>query len=193
MLVSIVVTIPKTDNITRMTNVFMTRIDKSKYPRHKMEVLFIVLGSPNEGMRVLKGKPIIKVVQLKDKSEGAVVAFAMDKCHGDIIIMSSIDATFTENKILSYGQSFANDKKLAMMIEPDPGVMVLRKLKIHFPEDLFDLKSYLILYSAINKYRVIGNWGRLNRKEVKRFYYKMEVLTMMQRLHISLKSGVMVI
>lgn len=191
MLVSIVVTVQKKENIMRLTNVFMTRIDKSKYPRHKMEVLFIVLDSPNDGMRVIKGRPIIKVVQLKEKSEGAAVAFAMDKCHGDIIILASIDSTFTENMLFSYGESFRKDKNISMMIEP--GILVLRKLKINFPGDLFDLKSYLILYALVNQYRVMGKWGILNKKEVQRFYYKFDKITMMQKLHILFKSGVMVI
>ena len=193
MLVSFVVFVNKEKNITNLTNDFMKRIDKSRYPAHRMEVLFIVLDSPNDGIRILKGSPIIKVVQIKDKSEGAALALCMEKCHGDIIIMAKFNSIFTKDRILWYGNSFKVDPKLAIMIEPDPGVMVLRKLKISFPGDLFDLKSYLILYALVNKYRIHGSWGRLHVKEVQRFYYKFDKITVMQKLHVLLKSGAMVI
>ncbi len=193
MLVSFVVLVNKEKNITNLTNDFMKRIDKSCYPAHRMEVLFIVLGSPNDGIRILKGRPIIKVVQIKEKSEGAALAFCMEKCHGDIIIMAKFNSVFTKDRILFYGDCIKSDPKLAMMIEPDPGVMVLRKLKINFPGDLFNLRSYLILYALVNKYNIHGKWGRLHKKEVQRFYYKFDKITAMQKLHILFKTGAIVI
>lgn len=187
MLVSIIAVIKDPKDVTVSVNSFMKMIDGMEYSKCQTEIMFIVLSSPNEGMRSIRTAPMIRVVQLKGDSIGDALSYGIKECYGDYIVLSELGSKFSKFRVLSFGQLFKNTPNLSMIIDKDSRSIALRKLKIKFPADLHDLKTYLILYSLINKYQIIGPWGKLSRSEVLRFAYKMNKILFWHKVKILFK------
>jgi len=198
MLVSIIVIIKKDIDIKREVNSFLDRLSKSSFSKWQMEVIFMNLSSHASGHRVIKGQPLVRVIQIKGNSEADAITFAMKNAYGDVIIPAQIDSQFGKDSILNYTKFFLGDKNVSniiprnvsMVIDPGRKLMVIRRMKINLPPDLFDLKTYMILYSLINKFRIIGSWGSLHKKEVLRFAYKMDKVKPWDKFKIALNLGV---
>ena len=190
MLVSIIVIVKKDIDIKKEVNAFLDRLSNSSFSKWQMEVIFMNLSSHASGHRVIKGQPLVRVIQIKENTVNAAMTFALKNAYGDVIIPAQIDSQFGKDSITNYSKFFLENKKVSMVIDPGRKLMVIRKMKISLPPDLFDFKTYMILYSLINKFRIIGKWSGLNRKEVLRFAYKFDKIKLWDKIKVVLNVGV---
>ena len=190
MLVSIIVIVKKDIDIKKEVNAFLDRLSNSSFSKWQMEVIFMNLSSHASGQRVIRGQPLVRVIQIKENTVNAAMTFALKNAYGDVIIPAQIDSQFGKDSITNYSKFFLENKKVSMVIDPGRKLMVIRKMKISLPPDLFDFKTYMILYSLINKFRIIGSWGSLHKKEVLRFAYKMDKVKPWDKFKIALNLGV---
>ena len=185
MLITILVPIVSDNvNIPRKVNNLMSGIDRSGYKRENIEVVFAVLGSEVEGVRKLKVKPMIRVVQLRGRTLASAMSYCLERCYGDFFLLADLSTSFDVLRIKEIEQEFIKNQRLALVVNGRRGIVAVRKCKVKFPADLFDLKTYLILYSVINNYGIRGRWGALHKLEVLRFLYKMGKLNAFQKTRI---------
>lgn len=153
----------------------------ASYPKGKTEIVLLVVGGPFTSFRTIQGPPLIKIRYYKDYAEA--LNHGMEHALGDLIIIAKVKTEFSSGKITAAVQSLEQNSALSLFIEKD--WMMLDKLKTPvFPGDIFCLKSFLILYFMVYGHRVIGSWGKINRKEALRFSYKMDKISFRDKLGI---------
>lgn len=184
MILTIIIPVNKTEFLTHDIKAIIRNINDCGYPLGMIEVVFLVPTKDNIGIRSFPNgpPPLIKISYCYDYVQG--YTRSIEKALGRLIIFADIKTKFPVGRINSIVKSFEQKKDLSMIIESNFLVMCASKISSTLPNDLFCIKTHLIMEALINKFVMIGPWGKLNKKEALRFVYKMDQIKLKDKIKI---------
>lgn len=177
MVITVIISV-KEDNEKPIASI-VDNIIAAGYSIKKTELVYCVVSQKDYGIKRFDGPPIIRIRYYKDYMEG--MNDCIQKALGDVMVLIDLDTNFPANKLISVAQTFEQNKDLFFFI--GEGFLVIRNHSYQFPLDTFCMKTNLLMFSLTEKpgggiYEngrgILGNWGKLHRKEVLRFSYKMD-------------------
>lgn len=172
------------DAVIKSVNSFMSTMDAVDYPRESYEVVFCVCGSDKKDQRYIRTVPLIRVVNMKGQVKDAA-QFMFDRSNGHVIIFATLGTRFKKNDLNELAKKYDEKRNISMILDKD--VFSTRKLKVRIPNDVCNLRTYLILYSLLNRYEIVGRWKRFDRKEILRFLYKHDQFRLRDKIKIFFK------
>lgn len=155
-------------------------VEKCGYHRGKIEVVFIVVSLEDKGSRTFEGVPVVKVRYAKEYVQG--LNAGIDKALGNLVVFADLHTRFTYGKITAAVQCFEQKKGLRTILEKD--FFLITKSIVPLPNDLFCLRSYEIMQTLNVDRKILGAWGRIHIKEALRFAYKLDRISILNKLKI---------
>ena len=180
MVITILVPVKNPEVMISGLKPFLKSVEDCGYPKGQIEVVFLVVSAEDKGLRTFPGSPIVKIRYYKDCVYG--LNDGIEKALGDLIVFAEIRTRFAPGKLTTAVRCFSQRDNLRLFLAD--GWQMMARWPILFLDDLFCLKTPILMWTLDFGKEVVGPWGKLHRKEVLRFLYKMDQVRFKDKLKI---------